>query len=191
MRGLEKAYNTIMKEVDKFYSKEEMVKRAKKKLVGNQSNDFEVMRCDVDTQDYVTLICNCDANRKSYRFGLSVPVMEDFGFLSSSLLDNTNEVSFNTLKEELNKHRSLCKSNIVSEFGNLKIGYYNYKPITNFLVGLVDDEIVFIFEICTDYIDIDIMLEDELLLVTIPFFGNTKVVAIKVEDYSVVNRRRF
>lgn len=201
MRDIKKAYNTLIEEVNKFFSKEEMLKKAKNKLLnGDRVSNYEVLISKIPTQDGSSLLCKCIVNSRSCSFAFAIPFIEYsyndiideryplFEYSSNYSSLDTDKV-YNLLKQELNKHRKLYKSNIVAEFGCLKIGYYNCNcnEARNYLLGVVNDEIVFMFIIETDSIDLDVNLkEDEYLVFTIPFNKGIGTLTIRVDDYSIV-----
>lgn len=53
--------------------------------------------------------------------------------------------SFSVLQSHINNHKCSCKDNQIQRFGDLIIGFYSY-GIHDYLVGLFNDELVFIFE---------------------------------------------
>lgn len=201
MRGLNKAYDDLIEKVNKFFSKDELLKKAKNKLLkGESANNYDVLMSQLPTQNGVGLLCICSIKTIDCKFVFAIPVIEYshntiiddrhplFEYSSSYSSLATNKV-YKLLKKELDNHRKLCKSNIVAEFGNLKIGYYNcdFNEANFNLVGVVNDEIVFMFVIETDSLDLDVKLkEDEYLVFSIPFGKDTGTLNIRVDDYSIV-----
>lgn len=201
MRYLDKAYDDLVEKVNKFFSKDELLKRARNKLLtGDSGSNYGVLMSKIPTQDGSALLCKCIVNSMSCSFGLAVPSIE---YMYGSFIDekyllfeyysdysslDTNKV-FNLLNKKLEEHRKLCMSNIVAEFGSLKIGYYNrnYNESKNYLVGVVNNEIVFMFVVKVESMDISVELkEDEYLVFSIPFGKDTGTLSIRVDDYSIV-----
>ena len=202
MRYLDKAYDDLVEKVNKFFSKDELLKKAKNKLLKGESvNNYDVLMSQLSTQNGSALLCRCKVNCRDCSFCLAVPSIE---YMYGSFIDekyllfkyysdysslDTNKV-FNLLNKELEEHRKLCMNNIVAEFGSLKIGYYNrnYNESKNYLVGVVNNEIVFMFVVVkVESTDISVELkEDEYLVFSIPISNVIGTLTIRVDDYSIL-----
>jgi len=113
---------------------------------------------------------------------------------------------YDALELKLDEHRWFCKNSIVAEFGRLQIGYYKWGHPNcvkkYYLVGLVDDEIVFMFVVdaedeydgCGFYVD----LVGEFLKFRIPStrevddfsdvgLDDCYTLYVRLSDYSVAN----
>lgn len=192
MRGLEKAYNTIMKDVERYYSEEEKVKRAKEKLTKGVVLKSEGIRYGLKTQKNVELRCECSPDKVSCKFNLTVPIIR---FTSVDYVSLSKDVSFEKLCELISRHKELCKNNIIETFGNLKIGFYQIMESGVYITGLVGDNIVFIFrvhpQLCT-YVDLGsfkcndfevyIDLDKEVIILCF----RDRELMIRLEDYSIV-----
>lgn len=192
MRGLEKAYNTIMKDVERYYSEEEKVKRAKEKLTKGVLNSKRI-RYGLKTQKNVELRCECSPDNVYCKFNLTVPIIR---FTSMDYVSLSNkDVSFEKLCELISRHKELCKNNIIETFGNLRVGFYQDIELGVYVTGLVEDKIVFIFrvipQLCTyadsgslkcEGLEVYIDLDKEVIILCF----RDRELMVRLEDYSIV-----
>lgn len=148
MRGLQEAYDNVKQSIDKYYSKEEMINRAKKKLLSNEllvDSYFEYL---ISTQRDAFLSCRCNPTMISYDFNLRVPLIKlRQQALYSTVFDRN--VSYENLCCELYRHKDLCMNSCIASFGDLIISSYPYpfRPYARFLTGMVNHKIVFLFRV--------------------------------------------
>lgn len=152
MRGLQEAYNNIKQSIDKYYSKEEMTNRARKKLLTNEILVDSYFDYPISTQRNIFLSCRCNPTKISYDFNLRVPLIElRQQALYSTVLDRGT--SYDSLCYELYRHKDLCMSSCIASFGDLIISSYPYpfRPYARFLTGMVNHKIVFLFRLSIDW----------------------------------------
>lgn len=152
MRGLQEAYDNVKQSIDKYYSKEEMINRAKKKLLSNELLVDSYFEYPISTQRDAFLSCRCNPTMISYDFNLRVPLIElKKQALYSTVFDRN--VSNENLCCELYRHKDLCMNSCIVNFGDLIIGNYPYtnRPFSRFITGMVNHKIVFIFRISVDW----------------------------------------
>ena len=192
MRGLEKAYNTIMKDVERYYSEEEKLKRAKEKLTKGVVLKSEGIRYGLKTQKNVKLECECSPDKVYCKFNLTVPIIR---FTSMGYVPLSKDVSFEKLCELISRHKELCKNNIIETFVNLKVGFYQIMESGVYITGLVGDNIVFIFrvipQLCTyadsgslkrEGLGVYIDLDKEVIILCF----RDRELMVRLEDYSIV-----
>lgn len=193
MRGLEKAYNTIMKDVERYYSEEEKFKRAKEKLTKGVVLKSEGIRYGLKTQKNVELECECSPDKVYCKFNLTIPMIR---FTSMGYVPLSKDVSFEKLCELISRHKELCKNNIIETFGNLKVGFYQIMESGVYVTGLVGDNIVFIFrvipQLCTyadsgslkcESLGVYIDLDKEVIILCF----RDRELMVRLEDYSIVD----
>lgn len=192
MRDLEKAYNSIMKDVERYYSEEEKVKRAKEKITKGVGLKSKRIRYGLKTQKNVELRCECSPDKVSCKFNLTVPIIR---FTSVDYVSLSKDVSFEKLRELISKHKELCKDNIIETSGNLNIGFYQVSDLGVYVTGLVKDKIVFIFRVhpqlctyadlgsfkCNDF-EVYIDLDKEVIILCF----RDRELMVRLEDYSIV-----
>lgn len=223
MRGLKKACSDLIKQVDKYYSKESALKQAKIKLLKGEVPE-EHLKVNLSTQYGVCLSCICASD--FYNFVLEIPEITEWRSVlypdkekvyeckdyfwedtDSANVSFDVKLLYDALELRLDEHRWFCNHNIVAEFGRLQIGYYlyHYHPscVEKYhLVGLVDDEIVFMFVVDAEaeYGDCGFCVDlvGEFLKFRIPStrevddfsdvgLDNCYTLYVRLSDYSVAN----
>lgn len=187
MRGLIEAYYDALKGIDKYYSKESMVARVKKKLLYGNVDDTEEFKVQIDTQKGTYLHYACSFYESRCGFDLKVPYVYNDAYGNIKIaLDSHNLVGrfleISGLQYILDKHRVFCKKNWVQQYGDLLIGFYLYAN-NKFLTGLVGDKVVFMFAVGVgnnfrlNYVE---LLNDSIKVVL-----NKQPLNLSLEDYSL------
>lgn len=182
MRGVEKAYNSIMKNINTFYSKEEVCKRAKEKLLGMNCPENVYFESEIGTQHGLCLVCACSYFNKEYKFDLKI-LSINFKYKSIGVTGLCGSyVPYNKLISSIDSHKYYCSNNIVQVYGDLSIGFYTYNNMRYF-AGMVGSNLVFLFEI-EDYNGV-VMNNMFLCNDCIKVIFNNNPFILSLEDYSL------
>ena len=188
IRGLDSAYNRLKLSIDDYYYYSEggRLKRAKQKLLCAECKVKEKFSIRLTTQSHMELnaYCSNDGYYFEFRVGwLTKPFL-------SSVVNYSLNGRFNTYEDlilTLNEHRNVCSHSIIAKFGDLSVGTYTLGR-NNYLTGLVDNKIVFMFKILVlDCSRIsDIKLDGCNLAVEIERIGAKYKYLIDINDYKEV-----
>ena len=181
MRGLIDAYNKSLEDTNKYYSKEEIVKRAKNKLLKEDFSEVSYMKYSLNTQKGAFLLAESYDKGKCFKYNLSIPMIRaesNFGVYNLS----ASYVSFKDLQKNINEYKKKFKKGSVTVFGKLKISnFFTMKGC--FLVGMVGRNIVFMFYFgaLMSYCKFSYNGRDSILIV----FDSIRKYRLNLEDYSL------
>lgn len=152
MRGLDKAYKKALKDIDKFYSKEnkDRVKFAREKLLtGCNKNSTTRFNYNLKTQKGLYLSCICSNFKPEYEFELRFPSMgqasrnnmniitdDVYSYGSNGIIRSPKD--FFVMQSQLDSLKLKCEDKEYSEFkrfGNLLISYFTF-GIRRYLLGV-------------------------------------------------------
>lgn len=145
------------------------------------------------TQKDVELVCECNPYKVSCKFSLQIPIVN---FKSTDYIALAFKwVSFKDLCELLSEHKKLCESNVITEVGYLKIGFYKTSDEEVYITGVVKGKIVFIFNIkqqlcsyddsfCLKSDSIEVYVDIDKEVINLCF--HSRELMIRLEDYSIV-----
>lgn len=141
IRGINDAYSASQKALSQY--KEKLAKE--KILTGNVSSNFHSFNYDLKTQKGFKF---CMRFSKSYTdYYIMSNVISRYStyiFCRSSYIVCGDD--FEDLYNKLKEHRQCCLNNVIARIGKLKIGFYKYDS-EYFLSGVVDNSIVFLYEL--------------------------------------------
>lgn len=185
MRGLCDSYNIVMKDINKFCSKEEVIKRAKKKLLGVKYDDMEYFECNVSTQKGVVLVGVGFTDSNNYKFYMQIPRINLNSWDTTIGVGTytTKLMTYDNLCSVFNSHKSYCcSSNELKRLGDLGIHFY-FHNFDYYLTGIVNNEIVFMFKLISNY---DISISSiKLCNDYIEILINSYVFILNLYDYSI------
>lgn len=138
IRGMQDAFNKYLKDFEEYNSPQNLVKRAKKKLLFEGYIDEKIFEYDLKTQKALWLRCTDKG------FNISLPAIDSDYIYQHELF--FKDVTYDNLCDRLNSHMISCLNHQIAKYGDLTIGFYNKDTYDN-LAGVIDNEIVFMF--CT------------------------------------------
>lgn len=180
MRGLIDAYNKSLEDTNKYYLKEEIVKRAKNKLLREDFSEVSYMKYSLNTQKGAFLLAESYDKGKCFKYNLSIPMIRgesNFGVYNLS----ASYVSFKDLQKCINTYKKFKVGN-TTVFGKLRVNNF-YNKQGNFLVGMVGRNIVFMFYFgaLMSYCKFSYNGRDSILIV----FDSIRKYRLNLEDYSL------
>lgn len=170
LKGLEHTYKKLKEEIDNKFTKEDKIELARKRLMTGEDSNF-IFEKDLYTQKGLKLVIMSNGSSDNCYFDLALPTISFSTFFNgdfkcmylSKVLERVDIKSYNSLVNMLKEIISNCnESNILDTYGKLKVIYYN-----NSLVGIKNNEIVFIFGLLIeriDNIDLCIISDDKIRL---------------------------
>lgn len=170
LKGLEHTYKKLKEEIDNKFTKEDKIELARKRLMTGEDSNF-IFEKDLHTQKGLKLVIMSNGSSDNCYFDLALPTISFSTFFNgdfkcmylSKVLERVDIKSYNSLVNMLKEIISNCnESNILDTYGKLKVIYYN-----NSLVGIKNNEIVFIFGLLIeriDNIDLCIISDDKIRL---------------------------
>lgn len=162
MRGINDACNIIEKEKNEYL---------KEKLLRGVSS--RVINVELSTQKGLFLQCRIDENGS--RYNIKVPKVE-----GSDRTDFALHASIEELFGFLNSVLILSRNCVLGKFGKLYVCRCEY-GVQHFVVGIVDDTIVFIIKFYYYPVDMFVTLEDNELIIN----AYLTCLRVDVSDYSM------
>lgn len=137
IRGIDKAFEYFDNRLEKdFFSEEAKLNRAKKKLIDGVNDDI-MLRYNLPTQYGMSLFCSYYSKNDFY-YNLKVPyVIKKYKCVYVDLFPSLGK---DLLIDGIYNILEISNLNIKYTVGNLNICHFNKR-----LIGLVNNEIVFIF----------------------------------------------
>lgn len=181
MRGLIDAYNKSLEDAKFYYSKEEIVKRAKNKLLQEDFSEVSYTKYSLNTQKGAFLLAESYDKGKCFKYNLGIPTIRgvcDFGTYNLSPL----YLSFQDLQKCISTYKKKFKKGSITVFGKLKISnFFTMKGC--FLVGMVGKDIVFMFYfgVQMSFCNLAYNGRDSIIIV----FDSIRKYRLNLEDYSL------
>ena len=189
MHGLQDAYNKSLVDLSKYFSKEERHNRVKKTLLTGKQEGEKHFYYELSTQKDLSLDCCCSPSG-IITYSLCVPQLYyscvDYSYLTSGK-------DFIELCDIIRQHKINCTKNYIQNYGDLCIGFYSdimlgsagTSEMSRYLTGVVNNEIVFIFNTQKHSIINNMFLEGDYIEIIL----NTREYRIRLSDYAVEIRK--
>lgn len=198
IRGLKDVYSDLNSFIEDFYSPENTYKRAKEKLLTGEYSDSSSRYFKFSTQYKLELYCCCSEDKKACKYALLVPVLEsglnniftgcyivvdeDGNYITWGYFNGGFYDKYENLIGALNKIKSRCNSStLVYSINNLSVYF-----VKEYLIGIVNNEIVFMF-IINNISSLDVDCSNNKL--TVHYINETRAISksIRLEDYSIID----
>lgn len=144
LRGLDEAYDKISCEINNFFYGEGKLERAQSKLLRGTYKKSRYFSQRISTQKYLKLDCVCNADTKSIKYYISIPIVRNFTPHNAFLKYEVGQeycTSFDELRCMCSDFVQLCKGGkFLLGVGDLSVYIFN-----DYIFGVVAEEIVFCF----------------------------------------------
>lgn len=188
VRGLQEAFD-YMDDIGRkeIFSTDARILMAKNKLLTGNMKRFITKDYELQTQSKLFFECVFDISTRLCNYSIKVPTLIRGGFISSYLC---KYYSKDELISALSSLVFYLKSDIITgdSLGNLEVSFLcGYIDDSDLLIGVVDDEIVFMIKFVDRVRYIKSALEDDVIRITFLIKTDKWTLSLSLKDYSIID----